>query len=165
MLLVSSWGKEDHNITWNICKWYFVHLELKLAFFLMISHLELNSINLQFYVNPIQEGLFHSCSEMRERVWWDKRLISFKSYFNQRNFNFDDIIRIGCSRLPKNNCIWNKGYDIIISVHDVNNNILLCDSSYIVHVTIWPYSSSIPMREVIISSGFFYCLKKQNFED
>lgn len=128
----------------------------------MISHLELNSINLQFYVNPIQEGLFHSCSEMRERVWWDKRPISFKSYFNQRDFNFDDIIKIGCSRLPKNNCIWNKGYDIIISVHDVNNNILSYDSNYIVDLTRWREvcNSSTSMREVIISSVFFFCLEK-----
>ena len=29
---------------------------------------------------------------------------------------------------------WNKGYDIIISVYDVTNKILSCDSIYIVNV-------------------------------
>ena len=29
---------------------------------------------------------------------------------------------------------WNKGYDIIISVYDVTNKVLSCDSIYIVNV-------------------------------
>ena len=36
--------------------------------------------------------------------------------------------------LLKINVFLNKGYDIIISVHDVTNKFLLCYSSYIVHV-------------------------------
>ena len=49
---------------------------------------------------------------------------------------------------------WNKGYDVIISVHDVTNKILWRDSIYIVDVVMWPKfgCSSISMREIIITS-------------
>ena len=45
---------------------------------------------------------------------------------------------------------WNKGYDIIISVHDFTNKIFSCDSNYIVDVIMWPKfgNSSISMRKV-----------------
>ena len=50
---------------------------------------------------------------------------------------------------------WNKGYDIIISVHDVTKKILSCDSNYIVDAVMWPKfgNSSIYMREVIKTSS------------
>ena len=49
---------------------------------------------------------------------------------------------------------WNKGYDIIISLDDINNKILWHDSNYIVDVFMWPKfgNSSISMREVITTS-------------
>ena len=49
---------------------------------------------------------------------------------------------------------WNKGYDIIISVHDVIIKILFLDSNYIADVIMWPkfYNYTIYMREVIITS-------------
>ena len=48
----------------------------------------------------------------------------------------------------------NNFYDIIISVHDVNNKILSRDSNYIVDVVMWPKfgNSSISMRDVITTS-------------
>ena len=51
---------------------------------------------------------------------------------------------------------WNKGYDIIISLDDINNKILWHDSNYIVDVFMWPKfgNSSISMREVITTSVF-----------
>ena len=44
----------------------------------------------------------------------------------------------------------NEGYDVIISVHDVNNKILSRDSNYIVDMVMWPKfdNSSNSMREV-----------------
>ena len=56
--------------------------------------------------------------------------------------------------LLKIKVFWNKGYDVIISVHDVTNKILSRDSNYIVDVAMWPKfgNSSISMREVIIAS-------------
>ena len=49
---------------------------------------------------------------------------------------------------------WNKGYDVIVFVHDVNNNILSLYSNYIVDVVIWPKfgNLSIFMTELIITS-------------
>ena len=49
---------------------------------------------------------------------------------------------------------WNKGYCIIISVHDVTNKNLTHDSNYIVDVVMRPKfgNSSISMREAIIIS-------------
>ena len=47
----------------------------------------------------------------------------------------------------------NKGYDAIISVHDVTNKTLWRQSNYIVDVVMLPTfgNSSISMREVIIT--------------
>ena len=39
--------------------------------------------------------------------------------------------------LLKVKVFWNKGYDVIISVHDVTNKILSHDSNYIVDVVMW----------------------------
>ena len=56
--------------------------------------------------------------------------------------------------LLKIKVFWNKGYDVIIYVHDVTNKILSRDSNYIVDVVMWPKfgNCSISMREVIIAS-------------
>ena len=45
---------------------------------------------------------------------------------------------------------WNKGYDVIISVHDVTSKILSRDSDYTVNVVMWPKFGNfiISMREV-----------------
>ena len=49
---------------------------------------------------------------------------------------------------------WNKGDDVMISVHDVTNKTLSRNSSYIVDVVMWPKfgNSRISMNEVIITS-------------
>ena len=49
---------------------------------------------------------------------------------------------------------WNKGYDVIVSVHEVANKILSHDSNFIVDVVMWQKfaNSSISMREVIITT-------------
>ena len=47
----------------------------------------------------------------------------------------------------------NKGYDVIISAHDVTNKILSRHSYYIVDVVMWPKfgNSGTPMKDVITS--------------
>ena len=57
--------------------------------------------------------------------------------------------------LLKIRVFWNNGYDVIISVHDVTNKILSCDSNYIVDVVMWPKfgNCSISMREIIMTSS------------
>ena len=64
---------------------------------------------------------------------------------------FDYLNTLG---LLKRKVFWNKGYDVIISVHDVTNKILSHASNYDVDVVMWPRSgtSSISLREVIIIS-------------
>ena len=56
--------------------------------------------------------------------------------------------------LLKIKVFWNKGYDIIISAHDLTSKILLLDSNYIVDVVMWPKfgNSGTSTREVIITS-------------
>ena len=56
--------------------------------------------------------------------------------------------------LLKIRVFWNKGYDVIISVHDVTNKILSRDSNYIIDVVMWPKfgNCSISMRKVMITS-------------
>ena len=56
--------------------------------------------------------------------------------------------------LLKVTVFWNKGYDVIISVDDVNNKTLWHDSNYIIDVFMGPKfcNSSISMREVITIS-------------
>ena len=49
---------------------------------------------------------------------------------------------------------WNKSYDVLIPIDDVNSKILLRDSNYVVDVFMWPKfgNCSISMREVITTS-------------
>ena len=51
--------------------------------------------------------------------------------------------------LLKITVFWNKGYDVIIPVDDVNNKILSRDSNYIVDVFMWLKfgNCSISVRE------------------
>ena len=46
--------------------------------------------------------------------------------------------KLGTLGLLKIKVFCNKGYDVIISVHDVTSKILSCDSNYITDVAMWP---------------------------
>ena len=52
--------------------------------------------------------------------------------------------------LLKITVFWSKGYDVIVLVDDVTNEISLRDSNYIVDLFMWPKYGS--MREVITMS-------------
>ena len=56
--------------------------------------------------------------------------------------------------LLKIKVLLNKDDNVIISVHDVTNKILSCDSNYIVDMAMWPKfgNSRIFRRKVIIIS-------------
>ena len=62
--------------------------------------------------------------------------------------------KIATPGLLKVKLFWNKGFDVIISIHDVPNKILSGDSNYTVDVVMWPKfgNSSISMREVVTIS-------------
>ena len=67
--------------------------------------------------------------------------------------------KIATQGLLKIKIFWNKGYDVIISVHCVTNKILSLISYYIVDVVMWPKfgNTSTSIRDVIITltlSGF-----------
>ena len=67
--------------------------------------------------------------------------------------------KIATQGLLKIKIFWNKGYDVIISVHYVTNKILSLISYYIVDVVMWPKfgNTSASIRDVIITltlSGF-----------
>ena len=53
---------------------------------------------------------------------------------------------------------WNKGCDVIVSVHDAINKILSRDSNCIVDVFMWPKfgNSNISMREFDQKNHFFW---------
>ena len=49
--------------------------------------------------------------------------------------------------LPEMKVLMNKDYDVIISVYDVTNKILLQDSGNVVAVVMWPkFGNGISMR-------------------
>ena len=62
--------------------------------------------------------------------------------------------KIATPGLLKIKVFWNKGYDIINSVHDVTSKILSRDSNYIKDMVMWPKSGKtrISVREVIMTS-------------
>ena len=52
---------------------------------------------------------------------------------------------------------WNKGYDFIISVHDVTNNILSRDSSYIVDLVMRAkFGNSTSMDKIFEKNSSLY---------
>ena len=56
--------------------------------------------------------------------------------------------------LLKVSVFWNKGYDVIISAHDVTNKFLSQDSNFIIDVVMWPMFGNciISMSKVIITT-------------
>ena len=66
--------------------------------------------------------------------------------------------------LLKIKIFWNKGYDVIVSVHEVFNKILSCDSNYIADV-MWPKfgNSNVSMRDVIIASALWEFDQKNRY--
>ena len=62
--------------------------------------------------------------------------------------------------LLKIKVFWNKGYDVIISVHDVTSKVLSYESNYILDVVMWPKfgSSSTSMGKVVSIYLVFFSL-------
>ena len=56
--------------------------------------------------------------------------------------------------LLKIKVFWNKGYDVMTSVHDVTKKLLSGQSNYTLDVIMWPKfgNSRISMRRIIIIS-------------
>ena len=58
--------------------------------------------------------------------------------------------------LLKITVFWNKGYDVIISVDDINNKILWHNSNYIVDVFMWPKLATLAFLWEKLSQPQFY---------
>ena len=78
----------------------------------------------------------------------------FKDRFNKYCYTLMLSAKMDFLGLLKTKVFWNKGYDVIISVHDVTNKILSRNWNYIVYAIMWPKfrNSSLSMRDVIITS-------------
>ena len=91
----------------------------------------------------------------------------FIGFCNQRDYNFDDVSKIGYSRsgLLEINVHWNKVYDVIISAHDVTNKILSCDSNYIVDAVLQQSFVTLAFPQEKLSYLHFYkdLIRKNNF--
>ena len=76
--------------------------------------------------------------------------------------------KMATSAFLKITVFWNKDYDIIIPVDDVTNQILSCDSNYIIDMFMRSNFGrfSISMREVITTSILWgFCQKTHFFEE
>ena len=60
-------------------------------------------------------------------------------------------VKLATLDLLKIKILWNKGYNITISVHNITSKSLSCDSNYIVNMVLWPKigNSSISHRELL----------------
>ena len=61
----------------------------------------------------------------------------FTYFFNKYGYILLMLAKIATLVLLKIELFWNKGYDVIISVHDVTNKVLPRDSNYIVDLVMW----------------------------
>ena len=63
--------------------------------------------------------------------------------------------KVATPGLPKKTVFWNKGYDVIVSVDDVTNNIFWHHSNVIVYLFMGLKfgNSRLSMREVITTWG------------
>ena len=96
----------------------------------------------QHFLNRSQQILLYQEIHIKIAFWY---IISnsfnfswvLKDSFNKHGYNFDDVSKNGYLRPSENKDIWNKVYNVIISVHDITNKILSRDSNYIVDVALW----------------------------
>ena len=95
------------------------------------------------------------------RLHFDTRFLILLTFLESLNIVLIEKVKIlmksakmAIPAFLKIKVFWNKGYDVMIYVHDVTQKNWSPDSSYIVDVVMWPKfgNSSISMTEVIIIS-------------
>ena len=95
---------------------------------------------------------YHFSTKNQQTLLYEEIQMQFVFwYIISNSFNFLSFQR---QRLSILMISANKGYGVIIFVHEVNNKILSRDSNYITDVVMWPKfsHSSISKRDVIITS-------------
>ena len=89
---------------------------------------------------------------MSRNIDIDYILIHNLTFFESLNIVLLNMVEILLISPKIATLLWNKGYDVMISAHDISSKILLLKSNYIADVAIRPKfgNCSISMREVII---------------
>ena len=89
---------------------------------------------------------------MSRNIDIDYILIHNLTFFKSLNIVLLNMVEILLISPKIATLLWNKGYNVMISVHDISSKILLLKSNYIADVAIRPKfgNCSIFMREVII---------------
>ena len=86
---------------------------------------------------------------------WFLIILTFLDFLNIVLINMVTISMMSAKRatpgLLKIKIFWNKGYNVIISVHGVTKKIVSLESNHIVDVVMWPNfgNSSVSIREVL----------------
>ena len=147
---------------------------MKLSF-----HLKWWNLAVIFYLKKVQK-IYESCDTPLEFCWnhhfftgnqqillyqerlqfdtWFLILLTFLEFLKIVLINMVTILIMSAimatPSLLRIKVFWNKGYGVIMPVHNAANQILWRDSYYIVDVVMWPKfgNSSSSMREVIITS-------------
>ena len=113
---------------------------------------------------PKEDPIILESRDTTHEFCWDQHFFTgnqevnffwvFKDCFNKHGYNSDDVRKMTTPDVLKVTVFWSKGYDLILSAHDVSNKILSHNLKYIVDVVVQPNfgTSSISMREVIITS-------------
>ena len=144
-----------NNEIWHT---YTLHKKRSKKFINHVTHL-FSSGDISIFLREISKFCYNK--KYGYRLYFDTLFLILLTFFDSWNIFWINMVTIlmmsakmATLGLLKTKVFWNKGYDVIISVHDVTNKILSRDSNYIVDVVMWPKfgNSSISMREVIITS-------------
>ena len=103
--------KEDPKIIW--ITWQTHRVLLKSAFFHQIP------LNFAISRNTDIDSFWYITSNFFHFFW------VIKDCFNKYGYYFDDVSKNGEIK------VWNKGYDVITFVLEINNKILSRDSNYL----------------------------------
>ena len=113
----------------------------------------------QHFFKENQRILLHQEIQIQIRFWY---IISnsfnfswvFNNCFNKHVTILMMPAKMATLGVLKIRVFWVKGYDVIISDHDVTKKFLSHDSNYIIDVVMWPKFGNciISMRKVIITS-------------
>ena len=119
--------------------------------------LPLNSAHISIFSPEISK--FCYIKKYRYRLHFDTQFLNLLTFLESLKIVLINMVatlmisaEMATPGLLKIKVFWNKGYDIIISVHGVTNKVLSCDSSYIVNVVMWPKFGNSSISKFIITS-------------
>ena len=64
-------------------------------------------------------------------------------------------VKLATLDLLKIKILWNKGYNITVSICDVTRNSLSCDSNYTVNMVLWPKQTFMDLiKKIVLGAAF-----------